>query len=188
MWLMEGNRMITHCQICMRAIKTVRGYAKQDTSGDICDAIIAHHGFQRPRHWHGAQTASCMGAKYRPIEVACDALPVVIEHLKDFIGRNETHLADFLANPPATLEYEIDRNFRWKHGNKGTVARPDDFAERDVDQWYEQHGRYSMQQTYMRLYRDHRNELMASIKNARRDLAEFEQRLASWKPAQEAAA
>jgi hypothetical protein len=44
-----------------------------------------------------------------------------------------------------------------------------------------------MQQTYMRLYRDHRNELMASIKNARRDLAEFEQRLASWKPAEEAA-
>lgn len=175
--------MTTHCQICMRVIKTVRGYPKNDTCGDICDAIIAHHGYRRPRH-QGWQTASCMGAKFRPIEVACDALPIVIEHLVGYIARTEALLADFLANPPATLEYEINPAFRWKHGNKGTVERPADFADRDIDR--DRDG--FMRQTYVSLYRQHRKELAAGIKNARADLAEFERRLASWKPAEETAA
>lgn len=181
--------MTTHCQICLRAIKTVNGWPKRGIGAmqEMPTSIITHHGFKRPRRWPGMQTSSCIGAKYRPIEVACDALPVVIVLLKEDIKRTQATLADFLTNPPATLAYEIDRAFRQQHGNTGTVERPADFAERDVDQWYAEHGRYSMRQTYMALYRQYRNELQADIKNARADLAEFEQRLASWKPAEEAA-
>jgi hypothetical protein len=81
----------TTCQICGRAIKAGNG-------------LIAHHGYQRPGH--GWQTNSCFGARYRPYEVACDALPPAIVGLGAYIARQQTTLASLLESPPATLAYE----------------------------------------------------------------------------------
>ncbi len=57
-----------HCQVCGRQIGAKRG-------------LIAHHGFTRPRDG-GWQTGSCPGARFRPYEVASDALPPAIEAAK----------------------------------------------------------------------------------------------------------
>jgi|SRR5215831_2276533 len=81
--------MTTTCQICGRDIKSKNGF-------------IAHHGYKRPGS--GWQTASCFGAKYRPYEVASDALPKAIARLEQQIANNFAMWVSFISEPPATLK------------------------------------------------------------------------------------
>lgn len=80
--------MATTCQICGRAIKAKNGF-------------IAHHGYRRPGT--GWQTASCMGAKFRPYEVACDALPIAIKSASAYRANQVKARQMLLDAPPDTL-------------------------------------------------------------------------------------
>lgn len=82
----------THCQICARPIKVLRGR-------------IAAHGYRQPHRFHGGagsgwRTGSCFGARFRPFEVAADALPQAIERSLDAIVRLEARVEELLATPP----------------------------------------------------------------------------------------
>ncbi len=57
--------MITHCQVCGRAIKTVVGRDSGAPATAPLTHVIAAHGFRRPWQQH-YQTASCFGARWRP--------------------------------------------------------------------------------------------------------------------------
>ena len=94
------NTPTTHCQICARAIKVKNG-------------SIALHGYKRPRL--GWQTASCIGARYRPYEVACDRIPYAIELAERFKAQREAFLHELTTNPPTTLRVLIGHgSFRQK--------------------------------------------------------------------------
>ena len=107
---------MTTCQICGRAIKAKTG-------------LIAHHGYQRPEY--GWQTASCMGARFRPYEVACDALPPAIASVEAHIERTTKALANWQAAPPAAIQCDGERADRRNHWAKyqvvWSVIRPGDF-------------------------------------------------------------
>lgn len=70
------------CQCCARRI-----FAQSGT--------IAHHGYERPGT--GWQTASCMGAKHLPFEVARNRLGDLIVRLKSDIQTARKHIADVRA-------------------------------------------------------------------------------------------
>lgn len=99
----------TTCQICGRAVLAKTG-------------LIAHHGYKRPGN--GWQTSSCYGARYRPYEVARDAIEGAISQCEGFIARTETTIAAMQANPPVELT-EV-RKSGWKT-NTTTLARPEGF-------------------------------------------------------------
>lgn len=86
------------CQCCFRKYLANTG-------------TIAHHGYQRPGD--GYQTASCMGAKYSPLEVDRDRLGTLINALKaqvDLMLEIRTNIWDEKVG--ITLEYtafEVDR-------------------------------------------------------------------------------
>lgn len=150
--------MNTHCQICERAIKANTG-------------LIAHHGYKRPGH--GWQTRSCFGARYRPYEAACDALPPAIESCQRYLAQREAFLADWLANPPAT----IDKVRQGPNGfafTRVTYERPEGFTPRmdgSYTSWrYE--GEY-----YRAAY-----AAKHDIRDTKEALARMQKRLADWKP------
>jgi hypothetical protein len=88
------------CQICLRQI-------------GIGTGRVAHHGYQRPHE--GWQTASCFGARYRSLEVACDALRPAIEQLNSRIDSLHGFVQAWRATPP-TIEV------RYSHGlHKGDI-------------------------------------------------------------------
>lgn len=81
--------MKTTCQICGRAIKAKNGW-------------IAHRGYTRPGH--GWQTGSCFGARFRPYEVAHDALDTHIGFMATALPLAEASLAAYKNNPPEELD------------------------------------------------------------------------------------
>jgi hypothetical protein len=159
----------THCQICARAIKTVRGWR----SGEL-DDLISHHGYRRP-HQQGWQTASCFGARYRPYEVACDALPEAIKSCEAYLARREEWLRDWLANPPETILWER-RDMRSIVTASKTLVRPEGFKPQDRDHTFRPHNTYEGQYTRRRMEATH------DIASTKESLAELQKRLAEWQP------
>lgn len=154
-----------HCQICDREIGTTTG-------------LIAHHGYTRPGH--GWQTASCFGARWRPYEVACDALPPAIESLQGYIANLSEHIASWLREPPATITF--NKEGKYNYGTRSydkiptTVERPVDFdptAEVKRDHYnfdtYAQRFHFEIERSRM------------EMKHLTYDLNRLQKRLADWK-------
>ena len=146
----------TTCQICERGIKASTG-------------TIALHGYTRP--WkQGWQSGSCFGAKFRPYEVACDALPPAIERVRAFIERQKAHLTDFTNNPPEKL-IKYDRYHKAEE-----LVRPEGYV------YNPRHGGFSYTERYQLQHPNVIYEIKKSIEQAERDLPRLEKRLADWKP------
>jgi hypothetical protein len=139
------------CQICGRAIKAKHG-------------LIAHHGYRRPGG--GWQTASCFGAKYRPYELACDALEKCIPWSEAQLAGAETSLAEFVADPPAKLIW------RPRVGNPIETVRPDGF---EADGFH-----VCIPNSYASLFQTERSRRKQEIKDRKAELEYLRQRLANW--------
>lgn len=87
--------ILWHCQICGRAIKTVKTFGMM---------VIAHHGYQRPHQQH-FQTGSCMGARHPAYELSRDQIKYVIEAYQDRVTRYKMSLQEHIDSPPETIEY-----------------------------------------------------------------------------------
>jgi hypothetical protein len=150
----------TTCQICGRPVKAKNG-------------VIAHHGYKRPGD--GWQTSSCAGARFAPYEVSAERIPAVIETITDYITRTDSWLADFEANPPATLTVNFARGMG--RPDYREVERPVDFdPAREVG---------SMPRSYGNAYVEKRYGLERGLKAARGQLEYLQARLAGWVPAAE---
>jgi hypothetical protein len=152
------------CQICDREIGTTVG-------------VIAHHGYTRPGS--GWQTASCWGAKHVAYEAGHDALDSLLPVIKAQLDLHTEQLADWLANPPATITFTKDGsyNFQTRKYNKieVTVERPADFDPKaEADSYF---GR----ENYACQYDMTRHGIEQAIKNDQRDLTHFTQRRAEWR-------
>lgn len=147
---------MTTCQICARDIKALTG-------------VIAHHGYKRPGN--GWQTASCFGARYKPYEEACDALPLAINSAKNFLANQKRYLKEFTETPPETLSKQTS----W--AKQGEVyQRPEGFnTEENEKQGSHRAWTYESEHSH-RLYM-----IKQSIKSAERDIDFMEKRLATWK-------
>jgi hypothetical protein len=172
------------CQICARPILANTG-------------TIAHHGYKRPGH--GWQTASCFGAKYRPYEVACDALPPAIKSVEAHIARVEALLAEWLATPPAAIQCDATRKGRWNESDwrvEWSVLRPARFnPSAPVDRQNDKQAKpdympaprhsYGFRpcdlKTYAAVYAGRIAELRADIVGSKETLEHFRKRLADWK-------
>jgi hypothetical protein len=151
--------MKTTCQICGRAIKAKTG-------------LIAHHGYRRPHQ--GWQTRSCFGARYRPYEVACDALPGAIEQVEKFIANQTDALAKLYSDPPAKLD--ITRRHR------GRPIGPEQFAERPADfDPAKIPAAFKWDQKYEQAWSSAKHALERAIKGAGLDLEYLKKRLADWR-------
>lgn len=173
------TRIGTHCQICGRAIRTVVGYGSTGaTDTDMAAGRtdrIAHHGYQRP-YKQGWQTGSCFGARWRPYEVACDALPPAIKGVESYIANQQTGLAKFMLEPPAKLQYDKSRGgFRGK-SEMIDVPKPDGFVFDENKKSFQMTDRHS----YEALYLGQRAGYLSNIKLAEMDLAAMQKRLADW--------
>lgn len=161
-----------HCQICERDIKLV--FLKHEVDGTIGRHwVIAHHGYQRP-HGEGWQSPSCFGAKFRPYEVACDALPIAIENITAYIEGQKKRYKDFTTNPPAELSRNAGSMWR---PNWVKLPRPEgfDFKTNEADDHY-RHG------TYEQEHKGTCKIIRRNIEDAQRNLTRFKKRLADWKP------
>jgi hypothetical protein len=153
-----------HCQICGRAILANTG-------------LIAHHGYERPGQ--GWQTSSCFGARWRPYEVACDALPPAIEGVTGHIARVQKQLAGWRKNPPQGIEVHPDP-YKYERGYARTVLRPAGFDRKaEPDGSYKMHG----QDNYARLYKGKEQTMVRDLEISTATKKELEKRLAEWKPA-----
>ena len=146
------------CQICGRDIEAKAG-------------LIAHHGYARPGM--GWQTASCAGAKYRPYEVACDAIPPAIKNCDAFAVREKAKLSALLANPPA--QYDVTRRDAYgvKRGPDVIVTLPAGFepnARRSSNKFGSYEGAFDAQARALR------GDIAGTV-NFRKYL---ENRLANW--------
>ena len=158
---------MTHCQICGRAIRAGNG-------------LIAHHGYTRPGN--GWQTKSCFGARYRPYEVACDALVPAIESISRYLGQTQATLDDLMTDPPATIEHVRYRYDRVRRGFNNpreawTADRPDGFDPHNPGI------RANMPKTYEYAFATRTSGLRGNIRSATESLAAFHKRLADWRPA-----
>jgi hypothetical protein len=97
------------CQICGRAIKAKNG-------------VIAHHGYRRPHPYH--QTSSCYGARYRPYEVAHDALDSYIVLLEGWLVTAQSALDIYQRNPPASITHQRYDAWGIKRGEPQTYNLP----------------------------------------------------------------
>lgn len=152
----------TTCQICERGIKATTG-------------VIAHHGYQRP--WkEGWQSGSCFGARWRPYEVASDALPPAIARIKAFIVSQKNHYKTFTTTPPEKLT--IFSHSRTRPNKE--VNRPEGFT-------FEENESEHKRRPYESYEYEHHSVaygIRKSIENAKEDLTRLEKRLADWKPQQ----
>lgn len=179
---------LTTCQICARVIKSKSG-------------LIAHHGYQRPDH--GWQTSSCMGARYRPYEVACDALPPAIESVERHIERMTATLVDWTANPPRAIRCErTNRRDAWdKYNVEWSVIRPTNFdpaapvtrGNENQAPWdYTPAPRYNYGmrpcdvRSYAAVYAGNIKDFARDIADSKETLVYFRKRLAEWKAPAEA--
>jgi hypothetical protein len=154
------------CQICGREIGTTMG-------------VIAHHGYTRPGS--GWQTASCWGAKHVAYEVGHDALDSLIPVIAAQLKLHTEQLADWLANPPATITFTKDGDYdfvtrKYKKIDV-TVERPANFSATTREDTYSRHSN----ETYVRQYDMQRYSIEQHIKTDKQDLAHFTQRRADWK-------
>lgn len=182
------TKILTTCQICGRAIKTVVCYsglghdAKEDHAAGRTDRI-AHHGFQRP-HQQGYQTGSCFGAKWRPYEVACDAIPILIAIMKNQEANLRTLLAKHLAEPPAKLQYNKTRG-SWQKAEWVDVPKPDGFVFDPEKKSYS----YSDRGGYDYLYLSYKTSTETNIRDIGRGIKDMHARAWAWKaPAAESVA
>lgn len=160
------TKALTTCQICGRSIKANTG-------------VIAHHGYQRPGD--GWQTASCMGARFRLYEVACDALPPAIESCASYVANQEAGLADWIANPPAEIKHQRRDAYGSAVGPEKTFARPDGFDGATAKDNY-------MCDTYVWRFVNARSGFGHRIKSSNESLRYLEKRLADWRaPAEKVA-
>jgi hypothetical protein len=134
--------------------------------------VIAHHGYQRPGD--GWQTASCFGARFRPYEVACDALPLCIAHAEQHLEMTQAALAKHIAEPPRGMTFKprdySDRRF------PVTYLRPADFDPQDTTKDY---GNYY---SYRGLFRGRTYQLNRTIEAIQGQFKFMRKRLADWKP------
>ena len=143
------------CQICLRQIGVTTG-------------TIAHHGYQRPHQ--GWQTASCMGAKFRSLELACDAIPHAINRLRDYVASLRGELSGLINDPPAML------GRRDAYGKiRQTYFMPEGFDTQTDPASY--------RLGYESLYWSKRRTIAEHIKYAQADIQTLTERLASWRPA-----
>ena len=155
--------MKTTCQICGREIKAKTG-------------VIAHHGYTRPQRGSGWQTSSCFGARWRPYEVACDALPPAITRASNILERTTASIAKLRDDPPATLT--IIRKDAWGSTRQSTtVSRPEGFIGQ------ERPGSYRPN-SYEGEYWHTRSQLDFTEKNIQADLKYMDKRLADWRAPQ----
>lgn len=136
--------------------------------------IIAHHGYQRP--WkEGWQSGSCFGARWRPYEVASDALPPAIESIKAFVTSQKKRYKEFTTNPPAELPY----NKGWSHKPDWIkLPRPADFSFEQNEEHSHRSGSYESE------HKGTTYTIRKSIEQSERDLTRLQKRLADWKPPQ----
>lgn len=161
-----------HCQICGRTIKTLKGYPKVANADDAgLTDVIAHHGYKRP-HNEGWQSASCFGARWRPYEVACDAIPAAIKAVETHLANRIEILANWIAKPPLEIHCER-RDAYGQVKEKWTVTKPDNF---DV------HARSScMPKSYSVEYVGRRYRFEGIVRQAENDLGALKARLKGWK-------
>jgi hypothetical protein len=155
---MKNNEPDVTCQICGRPIKAKKG-------------LIAHHGYTRP-YKQGWQTSSCMGARYRPYEVACDRIPVAIEAVKNHIVVLENQIKDLKTNPPETITY-----FSWGGRSDQTYSRPENFTLNGS--FHGEGNRYQVTLKNKIYY------LEIDLKNSKIDFEYLTKRLADWKAPEE---
>lgn len=169
-----------HCQICEREIKAKSG-------------LIAHHGYTRP-HAQGWQTPSCMGARYRPYEVACDRLPAAIDAVAAHIASCKRRQAE-LNVPGVPVPNPLHRDWaRMKHSTYGyerqkvqdvpappaTIVPEFDLS---LDGKHQFPKTYGYGRTYLQELQSLQREVERDIEYSGVTLARFEKRLADWKPA-----
>ncbi len=165
---------LKHCQICGRDIKTPLGFAHMASNVSIPGRVpmIAHHGYQRPGD--GYQTPSCLGAKWRPYEVACDALPPAIAHVKAYIASQKKYYKEFTTNPPAELSFNKGRYWKpeWVK-----LPKPEgfDFAKNE-EGGYHHHGTYESE------HKGTSYQIRKNIEHAEDTRNKLEKLLADWKP------
>jgi hypothetical protein len=142
-------------------------------------STIAHHGYTRP-YKQGWQSASCAGAKWRPYEIASDALPPTIEMVKQYIVAQERRIEEFKKNPPQTLT----RLARYRGQQDETYTRPAEFdAEAN-----EKRGSFSCGMGYEMEHHNRLYNMNMGLQGAERDLPVLKKRLADWKPQSDLAA
>jgi hypothetical protein len=149
---------MTTCQICGRAIKAVPG-------------LIAHHGYRRPHE--GWQTRSCLGARRRPYEVACDAIAPAIQHAT--IVRDNMAFAHLELFYFPQLQFDVTR--RDAYGVRGPVQladRPVGFDPFTVSLYGNQRG------TYARAWVDRELQLRRELREIDEHIAYLRDRLAKW--------
>ncbi|MFO1060457.1 MAG: hypothetical protein U1E53_26225 [Dongiaceae bacterium] len=151
----------THCQICGRAIRTVRG-------------LIALHGHTRP---HGMQTRSCLGARFRPYEEANDALPPAIARLERFIEATTAKIEAWTVRPPAEIvlpavQFGIPGGRRLRT----RLIRPAGFDPAS------EAGPAVPWDSYERAYGRIQAERRVALEGARGEVAALVSRLAGWVP------
>lgn len=151
--------MTTTCQICGRAILANTG-------------TIALHGYKRPGH--GWQTASCFGAKFRPYEVACDALPIAIEAVQRYLAVREKALKTWTKAPPDFITYHRKDAYGSLIGSSVQLHRPDHFSTKTRPG-------STIPRTYDSLYWSQHFELTSSISRARDEEKYMVNRLAAWR-------
>ena len=148
------------CQICEREILANTG-------------VIAHHGYQRPGN--GWQTSSCFGARYRPYEVACDALPLAIKSLAEYVRGQKRHHINLVNAPPPG--FAVPRHGEGPMGYRVStvsVLRPTDFNARKAQPTYKSGD-------YVTLWLSDRHETIRDIAHANYDLRRLRRRLADWR-------
>ncbi len=170
------NAPATTCQICGRPTKPVFGYPKLGAglhlSTTLDRAPIAHHGYTRPGGCWG-QTASCFGARWRPYEVACDALPPAIASCEKWVGDLVAAYESDRTNPPATLECNTQRG-SFGRPNYVTLTRPDGYdGTADSGSW--------TPRTYDGVFKSMQAERQRYISTGRNSLAHMRKRLSEWK-------
>jgi hypothetical protein len=136
--------------------------------------LIAHHGYRRPGQ--GWQTASCFGARWRPYEVASDALPRAIERAMAYRNNTVVTLTMLRAKPPA--EFDVSRRDAWGRAVKECKApRPEGF-----DGYGKRPGSYSLHERYEQAFWNAVSTLEQNIKGAESDIEFMQKRLAAWVP------
>lgn len=149
------------CQICGREIGTTTGK-------------IAHHGYTRPGT--GWQTASCFGAKWRPYEVACDALPPCIDMMERWVEQLEAANDSDMANPPDTISYTVKGLMRHNPSKTYTVERPANFDPKaEPDRYVYPRCEYTSR------FHAQIAQRKGFISASKSDIKILKQRLADWK-------
>jgi hypothetical protein len=106
-----------HCQCCDKLFLANTG-------------LMAHHGYQRPGG--GWQTASCMGARYLPLEVSRDRLAELIKSLETWKARAIITRANVEAETQAISltfpDYNLPRDSNGRRPNKDVLVTRETFS------------------------------------------------------------